>query len=140
MKSLTQKTFYLFGLLIIIFLSNPVLVKAATSLPPGCQQTGSGNNISFSCNTGLGIPITASTQDFTKGLFGIILSISGGIALLLIIVSGYRLMASGGNPEKVQGAKEQLTSAIVGLLFVIFSFVILQLIGVNIIHIPGFGS
>jgi len=111
----------------------------AAALPPGCTQTGSGSNISFSCNTGLGVTIDANTQGFTKSLFGIVLSISGGIALLLIIISGYRLMTSGGNAEKVAGAKEQLTSAIVGLFFIIFSIVILQLIGVDIIHIPGFG-
>ncbi len=46
-------------------------------------------------------------------------------------------MASSGNPEKVQAAREQLTSAVVGLLFIIFSITILQVIGVDILHIPG---
>ncbi len=76
---------------------------------------------------------------FITRVFGIILSLAGGIALILIIVSGYRLMTSQGNPEKVQAAREQLTSAIVGLLFIIFSVAILQIIGVDILRIPGFG-
>jgi hypothetical protein len=66
------------------------------------------------------------------------LSLSGGIVVLLIIASGYRLMTSQGDPEKVKGAREQLTAAIVGLLFIIFSLVILQAITVDIFHIPGF--
>ena len=106
--------------------------------PPGCTQTGPGSNISVTCNTGLGIEITADPQNFAQRLFGITLSISGGIALILIIISGYQLMVSGGNPDKVKGARERLTSAIVGLVFIIFSIVILQLIGVDILRIPGF--
>jgi len=67
-----------------------------------------------------------------------VLAISGVVALIFIIVSGYRFMLSQGNPEAVQEARESLTSAIVGLLFIIFALVILQLITVNILHIPGF--
>lgn len=65
------------------------------------------------------------------------MGISGGIAILLIIISGYRIMISRGNPESTQNAKEQLTAAIVGLLFVIFSIVILQVIGYNILGISA---
>ncbi len=82
----------------------------------------------------------SSPEKFVGTLFGIILGLSGGIALILIIVSGYNLMFSQGNAEKVQGARETLTSAIVGLLFIILSLVILQVIGVDILHIPGIGG
>jgi len=148
-----QRFFCILSIFAFIFLLVPASIKADETnngvgagaksgvnpnLPPGCAQTGSGDNISFSCNTGLGIKITSNPQGFTKSLFGIILSMSGAVAILLIIISGYRLMMSGGNPEKVKGAKEQLTSAIVGLLFIIFSIVILQIIGVDILMIPGF--
>jgi cell division protein FtsX len=70
---------------------------------------------------------------------GTLLGLAGGIAVILIIIAGYRLMASQGNPEAVQAAREQIISAIVGLVFVIFSLVILQVIGVDILKIPGFG-
>jgi hypothetical protein len=49
-------------------------------------------------------------------------------------------MISQGNPEKIQAAREQLTAAIVGLLFIIFSLVIIQVLGYDILHIPGFGQ
>lgn len=93
-----------------------------------------------SVNTGLGIDIKTDPGDLVKSVFGIILSISGGIALILIIISGYRLIFSQGNPEEVKGAQEQLTSAIVGLLFIIFSLVILQIIGADILKIQGFSK
>lgn len=83
--------------------------------------------------------ISTEPQGFVKRIFSLVLGIAGGIALILIIISGYRLMASQGNPEQLTAARDQLISAIVGLLFIILSFVILQVIGVDILKIPGFG-
>lgn len=76
---------------------------------------------------------------FVKTLFAILLSFSGGIALLLIIRAGYRLLVSQGKPEAINQARDELVAAIVGLVFLIFSFVVLQTIGVDILHLPGFG-
>jgi hypothetical protein len=81
-----------------------------------------------------------SPVDFIQKLFGILLSISGGIALLLIIKAGYMLMTSEGKPEQVQAGRDQLIAAIVGLLFLIFSLVFLQVIGFDILKIPGFSG
>lgn len=87
---------------------------------------------------GLGITIDTSPTGIVKSIFLIVLSLAGGIALVLIIYSGYQIVMSRGNPEKLQGARETITSAIVGLLFIIFSVAILQIIGIEILRIPGF--
>ncbi len=84
--------------------------------------------------------ISVEPFEFVKSIMGTLLGLAGGIAVVLIIVAGYRRMASQGNPEAAQAAREQITSAIVGLLFIIFSLVILQTIGVDILRIPGFGG
>lgn len=82
--------------------------------------------------------ISTDPAEFTQRIFSLVLGIAGGIALILIIISGYRMMASQGNPEALTAARGQLISTIVGLLFIILSFVILQVIGVDILKIPGF--
>jgi hypothetical protein len=82
--------------------------------------------------------ISTDPAEFVQKIFSIVLGLSGGIALVMIILSGYKFMTSGGNPEKVKAAGEQLTSSIIGLVFIIFAFVILQIIGVDILKIPGF--
>jgi len=64
--------------------------------------------------------------------------IAGGIAFLLIVIGGFQIVMSAGNPEKLNEGKELVTSAIVGLLFIIFSIFLLRLIGVDILSIPGF--
>jgi uncharacterized membrane protein YqhA len=70
---------------------------------------------------------------------GILLSLAGTIAMIIIIFSGYEMMISRGNDEKLKEAKERLTSAIIGLVFIIFSVALLQVITVDILGIPGFG-
>lgn len=82
--------------------------------------------------------ISTEPQGFVRSIFSLVLGLSGGIALILIMISGYKMMSSGGNPEATKAATEQLTSAVIGLLFIIFAFVILQIVGVDILKIPGF--
>ncbi len=118
-----------------------ILGSGGTKAPPGTPCYVSGN--SGTCSivaTGLGMNIGTDPQSIVQGLFGLILSSAGGIALLLIIISGYRILVSQGNPEALKGAREQLTAAIVGLLFIILSVAVLQIIGINILRIPGFGK
>ena len=87
--------------------------------------------------TAFGCLPTSSGEFVTKLLkFGS--GIAGGIAFLLIIIGGFQMVMSAGNPEKLNEGKELITSAIVGLLFIIFSIFILRLIGVDILGIPGF--
>lgn len=87
--------------------------------------------------TGIG-NIDVNPASFVSRVMSLVLGVSGGIAVLLIILAGYRFMTSRGNPEVVQESRERIIAAIVGLLFVIFSLVILEIIGVDILKIPGF--
>ncbi|OGH10761.1 MAG: hypothetical protein A3B38_03605 [Candidatus Levybacteria bacterium RIFCSPLOWO2_01_FULL_36_13] len=108
-----------------------------TGRAPPCSVPLDENGFCPEIFTGLGISFPTTIGGFTSALLGVMLSLIGGIALILIIISGYRIMASQGNPEALQAAREQLTAAIVGLLFVIFSLVVLEVIGVDILKLPG---
>jgi hypothetical protein len=66
--------------------------------------------------------------------------IAGGIAFLLILIGGFQIMTSAGNPEKLHEGRELVTAAIVGLLFIIFSVFLLKIIGVDILGIPSFSG
>jgi hypothetical protein len=74
---------------------------------------------------------------FTK-FFSIGIGIAGGIAFLLIVFGGFQIITSAGNPERLNEGKEVVTSAIAGLLMIIFSVFLLKIIGVNILGLPGF--
>ena len=104
--------------------------------PIACDTTGCHPQFcdSSGCYTALGF-VPTQPEKFIPWLFALFLALSGSIAVFLIIVSGFKFLSSQGKPESLQNAREQLTAAIVGLLFVIFSFALLQLIGVNILKI-----
>lgn len=54
---------------------------------------------------------------------------AGIVALLMIILGGIKFLISGGDPKQVEGARNTLTWAIVGLILILLSFFILNLIG-----------
>ncbi len=89
--------------------------------------------------TALGCIYTDSTN-IIQTLTKIGLLIGGGITLLIILAGSFILTISQGDPKKTSEAKEMITSAIIGLIFIIFSVSILQLIGVDILRIPQFGE
>lgn len=73
---------------------------------------------------------------FVTRMFGVLLAASGAIAVILIIRAGYQIMTARGNPEGIKEGREKIVAAIVGLMFLIFSFVILEVIGVDLLKIP----
>lgn len=68
------------------------------------------------------------------------IGIAGGIALLTILASAFSLTISQGQAQKTADAKERLTAAIIGIIFIILSVTILEFIGADILQIPGFGG
>lgn len=84
--------------------------------------------------------IPSDPESIIHTIIRIGLMLGGGIVLVMILVGAFMLSVSKGDPKKTQEAKELITSAIVGLLFIIFSVTILQFIGVSVIRIPGFGE
>jgi hypothetical protein len=55
--------------------------------------------------------------------------LGGVVSLFLIIWAGIRYIRSGGDQEKVKGARETLTYAIIGFIIILLSFAIINLIG-----------
>jgi len=105
----------------------------------------SGSDATAKCNdclnnngvwTALGC-ISTDPQAFIKDFLSIAMGIAGGIALLLMIYGAFLVSVSAGDPKKAEEGKEIITGTIAGLLFIIFSVVLLKLIGVDILQIPG---
>ena len=76
---------------------------------------------------------------FVGWLLARAIGIGGGIAFLLMIWGGIAIMTSAGDPEKLNQGKSIITSAISGLLFIIFSVLLLKIIGVDIFQLPKWG-
>ncbi len=57
-----------------------------------------------------------------------ILSIAGIALFLFIVIAGFKYMASGDDPKAKDGAKGQLTSAVVGFVIIFGAYWIVQII------------
>ncbi len=99
-----------------------------------CDQTGGRG---YAIKTAIGC-IHTSPAEFTKDFLTFIIGISGGLAFLMMLLGAFQMLTSAGNPETLSAGRERLTSAIIGLLFVIFAVLLLQIIGYGILNITGF--
>lgn len=101
--------------------------------PPMLCNGGNGVNSAIGC-----IPIN-DTWLMLEFWFRWGIGLAGGFSFLLIIYSAFMMMTSTGDPKRIQAGQELLTSAIAGVIFLVFSVFILRLVGVDILHIPGWG-
>lgn len=62
-----------------------------------------------------------------------IISIAGISAFFTFIQGGFQWLTSGGNVDKTGEAKEKLTSAVLGLIIILSSYLILQVINPELI-------
>lgn len=88
-----------------------------------------------SINTAIGCIPFKDTAGFMAFFLRWGIGIGGGIALALIILAGFQITTSAGNPERLKAGQELLTSALAGLVMLIFSIFILRIIGVDILGV-----
>lgn len=91
-----------------------------------------GNKENPGIRTAIGC-IHTSPVGFIKDFLKFIIGIAGGLAFLMMLLGAFQMLTSAGNPDTLAAGKDRLTSAIIGLLFVIFSVLLLQIIGVDIL-------
>lgn len=90
--------------------------------------------------TALGCVPVDLPENFIGWLLQRLAGLGGGIAFLLVVFGGFKILTSAGNPKGIQAGQEMITSAIIGLLFIIFAIFLLEFIGVKILGIPGLGT
>lgn len=118
-------------------------LNALTSADPGARiPCENGDPIGYpgNCdyiNTAIG-KIYTTPQGFIISIFRLVLTLAAFGSVIIIIYAGYSFILARGDKEKISGARETITSAILGLLFIVLSIVILQIIGVDVLQIPGF--
>jgi len=85
--------------------------------------------------------IPTDVSGFVERLLSIFLGVAGGIAFLMMIFGAFKIIGSSGDPDALQEGRSIITAAITGLLLILFSVFILNLIGIKILQlpIPGIG-
>ncbi len=81
--------------------------------------------------------VDAAGNSFFGSVIKIAVGLGGGLALLLMLYGVFIVTTSAGMPDKLKEGQEVITSAVSGLIFIILSVFLLNLIGINILGIPG---
>lgn len=81
---------------------------------PGCGNTG--------------LPCETRASDLIIRIINIALGIAGLVAVLFLVIGGFRYITSAGNEETAEQAKKIITNAIIGIVVIILAFVIIRVI------------
>lgn len=97
-------------------------------------------NLTFSkCNDGsqgvetaLGC-VKGDLGSFVNLIFNLALGLAGGLAVLFIIIGGFKVAMSQGDVDALQDGRDMITKAITGLVFILLASTILAIIGIDIL-------
>lgn len=103
-----------------------------TSTSGGSGQNPCGVGPTGSCETALG-SIPTSISGFSGKILSIATGLAGGIALIIMVVGAIKVLTSSGDQQKTAGGRDMIVAAVAGLLFLIFSALILRFIGSDLL-------
>ncbi len=77
---------------------------------------------------GTGLPADSTISGFILRIINIALAVAGLIAVLFLIIGGFRYITAAGNEETAEQAKKIILNAIIGIVVIILAFVIVRVI------------
>jgi hypothetical protein len=77
---------------------------------------------------GSGLPHTLATQAAISRVLNAIFVITGALAVLYIVLAGFRMVISGDNPTKVAESRRQILFALVGLILIAIADALVNLV------------
>lgn len=83
--------------------------------------------------------ILTTGSSILTALINLLFIIAIVLALIFLILGGIRWIMSGGDPKAVEGARKQITYAVIGLIVVFLAFLIVNFIG-NFFNIKLLGA
>ena len=111
--------------------SKPGSCTSAKAVP--CPGGGPGVMTAIGC-------VPTEPKALVEGLLKYGTLAAGGIAFIIMILAALQMITAEGNPESIKAGQEKFYSAIIGLLLIIFSVLLMQVIGVDILGLPEFGK
>lgn len=119
--------------------------KNASTVPNiGCQGDNCTKASGVLCNNNAGVQtaigcVPTDPSVLTNTLLRYLTGIAGGLALILMIYGGLQMVTANGDDQKIKAGRDQFNSAVIGLLFILFSVILLRIIGVDILGLNNLG-
>jgi len=100
---------------LLVLVAAPLATSAQFDLP---DPQGSKTNL----------PSDTNVSGLLFRVIQIMLAIAGLVAVIFLIIGGFRYITAGGNEEASEAAKKTITNAIIGVVIIILSFVIVRVV------------
>lgn len=84
-----------------------------------------------------GVASDATVTSLLMRIIQILLAVAGLIAVVFLIVGGFRYITAGGNEESAESGKKTIINAIIGIVIIILSFVIVRVISNALLNRGG---
>ena len=85
------------------------------------------NYLSMLANLALPLPMV-TTDGKLQVILNVVLAISGAIAVLIIVLAGFRYIVSQGNPNEVATARNAIIYSLIGLVVIMVAFGIVNFV------------
>ena len=118
MKSLSKIDFLKWGqaLLVAVFMILPVVTLAELPQPPCGVITG------VRCGPEQGV------NDIIITVLNIIIGVAFVIAVLFLVIGGFRYITAQGNEESAEKGRKTIVNALIGIVVIILSFAIVRIV------------
>jgi len=107
------------------------LPAQAAGIDPWGENTGAGDIEDI---TGLG---AEDPRDIAAGVINIIMGFLGIVAVIIILIGGFKWMTASGNEDKIQEAKNLIIAGIIGLVIILAAFAIAKFVISNLLDATG---
>jgi uncharacterized membrane protein len=77
----------------------------------------------------LGNKLPVSVGDLISKVLPYVFGAAGIALLIYLILGGFQLMTSRGDPKAMQAAQAKITNALIGFVIIIIAYIIVQLVG-----------
>ena|SRR3989344_3537542 len=81
-----------------------------------------------SAATNAGVATQADFSAIALRVINVLLAVAGLVAVIFLIVGGFRYVTAGGNEEAAESGKKTITNAIIGIVIIVLAFVIVRVV------------
>ena len=122
-----MKTRLMKKILALIFLIS-FLVLPNISLAVDCNGSDNRLNLCYPSFQNFSLTLDMPLNEIVAWFYYFIIGVAGLAAFVMLVTGGVKYLTSAGNPSAIGDAKDQIKSALLGLLIILMSWLILQVI------------
>ena len=75
-----------------------------------------------------GVPTIKGFEAIFENIFSVVLSLGAFALFIMLISGGFKFLTSGDDPKAIEGAKKSITTAIIGIILLVLSYLFLVFI------------